>query len=608
MARDRSFTEYIADRFYDGLFRCVQNHVKDADVSELGLRSRSVQDFHEVELTEIEVKSVSVGDLPDMAIAFDVVVDAEFSVKEVARHYDIEDTCHQWFKLKCKGDLDNNLDDFIIEEIEIYDRKSAHAQPMSDSLVPILYKEQLDDVATDFLRRYYPEALSAPIPIVPGILAERMGLKIYVQEITAEGMTFGQMFFYDTETVKARSILVDPQTYFLRTLGSVHNTIIHECVHWDKHRKAFELQRLCDNTISRISCQVTGTIKEGKSEAVKWMEWQANALTPRIMMPRQMFIKKAFDVIKKHMANETEEFLDILEPVIDELAAYFGVSRLAAKIRMIEVGYSAAIGAFNYIDGRYVQPYAFEEGTLARNQTFSIGVVDAATLHFTDPEFAKTTAFGKYLYVDAHFVLNSDRYVEQDEFGVAFLTQYARLHMNECCLVFDISVKGDSVERSYSTECVLNRDINSPFEFEIKFHHGYENSTPEKQKAYLKSVMEENARMFRQLSNNHSDCLEQVRKWRKMTYTAIADEIPMEERQVRRIFQGESNGSIPSFVAICLVLHLPPEISFHIIEKSPLSFSLVNQDHQWYQFLLRYHYGKSIEEMRTFLQAYNVSL
>lgn len=29
-----------------------------------------------------------------------------------------------------------------------------------------------------------------------------------------------------------------------RNLGSTYNTIIHECVHWHRHRKAFELERL----------------------------------------------------------------------------------------------------------------------------------------------------------------------------------------------------------------------------------------------------------------------------------------------------------------------------------------------------------------------------
>ena len=46
---------------------------------------------------DIEVKMAFVSDLPDMTIAFDVVLEAEFSVKEVTRHYDNEDTCRQKF-------------------------------------------------------------------------------------------------------------------------------------------------------------------------------------------------------------------------------------------------------------------------------------------------------------------------------------------------------------------------------------------------------------------------------------------------------------------------------------------------------------------------------
>ena len=69
---------------------------------------------------------------------------------------------------------------------------------------------------------------------------------------------FGQIFFQDSiaeiydeklcqnveEEVSAKTILVDPETYFLYNLGKVNNTIVHECVHWDLHRKAFELERL----------------------------------------------------------------------------------------------------------------------------------------------------------------------------------------------------------------------------------------------------------------------------------------------------------------------------------------------------------------------------
>ena len=87
------------------------------------------------------------------------------------------------------------------------------------------------------------------------------------------------------EEVKAGTIFVDPKAYFLRNLGAVNNTIIHECVHWDKHRKAFELERLYNESVNKIKCKVVGGIKDGDKDATGWMEWQANALAPRIQMP-----------------------------------------------------------------------------------------------------------------------------------------------------------------------------------------------------------------------------------------------------------------------------------------------------------------------------------
>jgi transcriptional regulator with XRE-family HTH domain len=147
-----------------------------------------------------------------------------------------------------------------------------------------------------------------------------------------------------------------------------------------------------------------------------------------------------------------------------------------------------------------------------------------------------------------------------------------------------------------------------PYEFEMKFNNDYQTSTPVKQAEYLASVVMEYMTMYGKLSNDHTKCLNQVKEWREMTFADIADEIPMDERQVRRIFNGMSKGSIQTLVAICIVLNLPPEISFHIIDKSPLSFSLVNTDHHWYRFVLQYLYGKKLDEVRVFLNTHNVTL
>lgn len=126
MASNRSFKEYVTDRFYNELFAAIKEYI-DENTDDL-------------------------------------------------------ESCKQWFMLKCSDDLNCSLDDFVIEKISLYSGKNKQTHPMSDSMVPV--------------------------------------------------------------SVKAKTIFVDPNAYFLYNLGKVNNTIVHECVHWDKHGKAFELERL----------------------------------------------------------------------------------------------------------------------------------------------------------------------------------------------------------------------------------------------------------------------------------------------------------------------------------------------------------------------------
>jgi hypothetical protein len=60
---------------------------------------------------------------------------------------------------------------------------------------------------------------------------------------------------------------------------------------------------------------------------------------------------------------------DVIESVIYELSEFFGVSIQAAKIRMIDIGYSEAIGFVKYIDDdcsilRAIEREAIKQNTL----------------------------------------------------------------------------------------------------------------------------------------------------------------------------------------------------------------------------------------------------
>ena len=93
------------------------------------------------------------------------------------------------------------------------------------------------------------------------------------------------------EHIEAGTILINPMIFFMRNVRSRNNTIVHECVHWDRHSNFFELQKLLNDDISHISCEIVGKYDSktsGIADALKWIEWQANALTPHILMLSEM--------------------------------------------------------------------------------------------------------------------------------------------------------------------------------------------------------------------------------------------------------------------------------------------------------------------------------
>jgi hypothetical protein len=620
LAGNRSFKDYVADRFGNELYAAIEGYSSE-NYNDLNLRLYKVRNIGGVELSDIEVKFVSVNDLPGMKIEFDVVVEAELEVRESDYHYDESENCRQWFMLKCTGDLDKKLDDFAISAITEYTNKNKQPKPMSDSLVPIFNRYQLESVATDFLRRNYPEALKTPIAVEPQVLAEKMGLTVEMREITKDFSVFGQIYFHDCDaelydedfdemvqtSVSARTIFVDPKAYFLRNLGSVNNTIVHECVHWDLHRKAFELERLYNSSATRIKCQVVGGIKGNGKDATDWMEWQANALAPRIQMPLSTFKTKAFEFIKRFREEMgTSELIDVMEPVIDALATFFCVSRISAKIRMVDAGYEEAVGTFTYIDGHYVKPHGFRKGSIKVNQTFSLSAQDAAVERIFNQELRALTDNGDYLFIDNHYVYNAPLYVQAGENGKLELTDYARSHMDECSLVFDMTVTSKVADK-YHTECYLNREP-SDITFEIKYHNGYQNAPQDRQIAMRKKQQEEALEIRKQMTDDPEQCMELLLKWREMNYTDLGFEIDRDPKTISRTVKGETTPKVETAALICFGLHLPPIVSEKLMAVLQCSLNPLNPNHQWINEALHIKYPEPVWAVQDYLSQYGVEI
>ena len=95
----------------------MKSFLRSVDPSVLDLRLNRVRNVGEIELYETDLQFVDVSDLPGSAIEFDVVMDATLIVHDEDRyHNDESEAAHQWFMVRCRGDLDRKLSD-----LEIYD-------------------------------------------------------------------------------------------------------------------------------------------------------------------------------------------------------------------------------------------------------------------------------------------------------------------------------------------------------------------------------------------------------------------------------------------------------------------------------------------------------
>ncbi len=220
-----------------------------------------------------------------------------------------------------------------------------------------------------------------------------------------------------------------------------------------------------------------------------------------------------------------------------------------------------------------------KKGTLQVNQTFSLSAQDAAVERFVNLELRQLTESGDYLFLDNHFVYNAPLYVGTDEFGNLDLTDYARAHMDECCLIFDMQVVS-KVGTEYHTACFLNREP-SDITFEIKYHNGYQNAPQERQVAYRKKQQAEWMEVRGKMTDDQKQCMELLLDWRDMKYTELADAIDISERTVRRIVNGDNTPELKTAVRICFGLKLPPLISEKLLEVFGCRLMPMNQDHQW---------------------------
>ena len=623
MQKNHNFLHIVRQAFLAEIEKAVSDYVDENYAKmELEADSRNIRRVDEAFVQGQRLHRVIAYDSLGDTFNFDAVIDADIAIFQTSHSQAIEGDVSKWFRVTCEVTANSGFRDFAVKGLDEYNHHENNPHIMlKDNLVPIIYGDDLEKHAEAILRHVYPEALLEPMRVDVRLFAKRLHLKIEEQRLSRSGTIFGQMIFHDTDVeyfdldkrrydiLKAESgtVFVDPEIYFLRTLGSWNNTVIHECVHWLKHRKYFELERTLGADISRISCQVTDVpIKENTRSETEWMEWHANTLAPRILMPYAMFKQKADALIAWHK-NEmnTVKTSDVIAAVIFDLADFFEVSAQSAKIRMLDVGYTEAIGVLEYTDGQYNAAHSFKPGALEKGQTFTVPMKEGLIQYAANLEFRNLIDTGKFVYIDGHYCLNDPKYIEDNGFGTVEMTPYALAHMDECCLVFrrKSTPNPDYGVKQYK-ECVLFQNAVAKTLTEFAFEP---TDQSKEMAAMLAEINEakEAAQILAQLPRSFSPALINLMDWRKTTNEELAAKAQVAAKTIQRMRNSANQDhKKETVIAVCIGLQLFPDVSMELLNLAGFALKYTEQD-ILYRKILNTRYKSSVHDCNELLTVAN---
>lgn len=235
--------------------------------------------------------------------------------------------------------------------------------------VPILSKNEIDDIAEECLKEFAPKALEKPQAIDEDrFLTEYLKLIQDFQFLTHCGIYLGMTVFNDTnkvivynpstnraEYIKAKggTVIIDNT---LLEEGQEHRyrfTAIHEAGHWILHRKKYCIKNknpLIYDQFTKDNFKCRAAIIDDKVKPVcEWndndsMEWQANYFAAAILMPKPVLIglcenSRLIRNLDLRSLGNTDVYNDLLAAHISHV---FNVSLRAAKVRLYYLGLTKA--------------------------------------------------------------------------------------------------------------------------------------------------------------------------------------------------------------------------------------------------------------------------
>lgn len=221
---------------------------------------------------------------------------------------------------------------------------------MSQNQLPILSRDQIDDIAESYLADFQPEALKEPMEVdVEGFLEIYLGITPDFQYLSHNMIYLGMAVFHDTNRIPVYDPLLNRAEYFSakantaifdRRLVEEKNqehrfrfTCGHESGHFVYHSPYFKRVRHIQELFgaksdSFVQCYHTDLGDKSKRRLKTdndWLEWQANQFSSSLLMPKAA-------VLSILESNGTDNYG--IWQTLFEMQNIFNVSYEAAKNRL----------------------------------------------------------------------------------------------------------------------------------------------------------------------------------------------------------------------------------------------------------------------------------
>lgn len=641
MAKYPDLKSFIQANYLDLITNSIQKFV-DKNLDSHGFHSINVYSLVPFEVQNLQVMTVKCQEagLKDINMKIGVaadVVQMSLGTKKVE-----SDRKTRWFYVTVKADIDEKLQNPELLDVKEYFNGSfdpVHA--LDQFLIPYIYTTELEEMGDDFNMWYCTDAVREMYEFPAEYALNAMELSCYEADLPESCL--GRMYFREDkattyfrhpyvgevksecETIQPGTILISRERYQGGHGHNIRLTIAHEMVHWYLHKKYFKLLAILDDDSSVLSCEVEPsqlTNEMTPAQRAHWFaEWQANALALRIVMPRSLTVDAFREARAAAMQHPHFTTGGLVEDIIDRVATLFDVPKYVVKQRARQLDWDLVDGAFIYVDGRYHDPFTFQEGILDQHQTFIIDKAGYDRLYQTSSDFQALIDEGEYIYLGYVVCKNDPKYIEVDtSFGRAELklSRYAEEHADECCLIFNwksISYLNEVKEPyEFYGQSFLSKHVSAAayieYTYDKDFNYNYK-QTPEsiaEAVAQYKAEQDRDKQVeIEMLTNGCVDfgtTLKYHMKRKKVTIDQLVERSYLSDTTIKKYRNGEvPEPPIENVMAVCIGLNLKKEYSLRLLKMASITLEKSKPRDSAYLFCLDNSDG-TIEQWNMILDAF----